>query len=116
MSEYGTRTTPGEHDEPVPRDLPDQQVQEGEDPWDVIAPPDFEQDGGSGRTGGSGDGERGAEPDGETDTGTDAQARPDGDGADAGVPDTDEAGTGRQGDQGTSTVHPEDPEPQESPG
>lgn len=26
---------PGEHGEPVPRDLPDQQANEGEDPWEV---------------------------------------------------------------------------------
>jgi hypothetical protein len=100
VSEYGTRTTPGENDEPVPRDLPDQQVQEGEDPWDVITPPDFEQDEGPDAE------ERGAESGREPD----AEAQP---GAD--VPDTDEAGTGRQGGSDTSTVHPEDPEPQESP-
>ncbi|PSM40439.1 hypothetical protein C6Y14_27585 [Streptomyces dioscori] len=88
MSEYGTRT-PEENDGPVPRDLPDQQVQEGEDPWDVVTPPESGPDE-------DGDGGVRAEP--ETD-----------------VPDTDEAGTGRQGDPGTSTVHPEDPEPEESP-
>ncbi|WP_338894587.1 hypothetical protein WBG99_01840 [Streptomyces sp. TG1A-60] len=26
---------PGEHGDPVPRDLPDQQANEGEDPWEV---------------------------------------------------------------------------------
>ncbi|MFH8463254.1 hypothetical protein [Streptomyces sp. NPDC017991] len=90
MSEYGTRT-PEENEGPVPRDLPDQQVQEGEDPWDVVTPP-----------------ESGPSEDSEEDGGV--RAKPD-----TAVPDTDEAGTGRQGDPGTSTVHPEDPEPEESP-
>jgi len=89
VSDYGTRT-PEEDDGPVPRDLPVQQVQEGEDPWDVVTPPESEPSEGS-----DGDG---------------AEARPD-----TGVPDTDEAGTARQGDSSTSTVHPEDPEPEESP-
>jgi len=88
VSEYGTRT-PEENDGPVPRDLPDQQVQAGEDPWDVITP---------------------SEPGQEKDS-----AAASGDGTGEGVPDTDEAGTGRQGDSNTSTVHPEDPEPEESP-
>ncbi|WP_328492440.1 hypothetical protein OHS59_06505 [Streptomyces sp. NBC_00414] len=96
MSEYGTRT-PEENDGPVPRDLPDQQVQEGEDPWDVITPPE------------SGPGEDSDGQDGRPKTKQDADA------AGTDVPDTDEAGTGRQGDSGTSTVHPEDPEPEESP-
>ncbi|MDX2999531.1 hypothetical protein [Streptomyces scabiei] len=26
---------PGEHPDPVPRDMPDQQAHEGEDPWEV---------------------------------------------------------------------------------
>ncbi|MDQ1034420.1 hypothetical protein QFZ75_000836 [Streptomyces sp. V3I8] len=107
MSEYGTRTTPEENDGPVPRDLPDQQVQEGEDPWDVVTPPGFEQDEGSGQGEESGGNGKGPEPG--------ARARPDSGASGARVPDTDEAGTGRQGDPGTSTVHPEDPEPQESP-
>ncbi|MFD6291614.1 hypothetical protein [Streptomyces sp. NPDC060205] len=92
MSEYGTRT-PEENEGPVPRDLPDQQVQEGEDPWDVITPPEPGPD---------------EDADGDGDAG--GRAKPETD-----VPDTDEAGTGRQGDEGTSTVHPEDPEPEESP-
>ncbi|MFJ8820814.1 hypothetical protein ACIREE_03425 [Streptomyces sp. NPDC102467] len=31
------------------------------------------------------------------------------------VPDTDEAGTRRRGDHGSDTVHPEHPDPDESP-
>ncbi|GHA61429.1 hypothetical protein GCM10010372_71460 [Streptomyces tauricus] len=92
MSEYGTRT-PEENDGPVPRDLPDQQVQEGEDPWDVVTPPE---------SGPSEDSDGAVEAAGGEKAGT-------------GVPDTDEAGTGRQGESSTSTVHPEDPEPEESP-
>ncbi|MET8227085.1 hypothetical protein ACWERY_23860 [Streptomyces sp. NPDC004082] len=72
---------PGETGDPIPRDLPDQQVQEGEDPWDV-AP--FAQ-----------------EADDEDESGSD-------------VPDTDEAGTGRQGGDRSDTVHPEHPGPEES--
>ncbi|WP_221357006.1 hypothetical protein [Streptomyces beigongshangae] len=99
MSEYGTRT-PGENDGPVPRDLPDQQVQEGEDPWDVVTPPEP----------GRGDVPPGADSaEGSAEDGPES-------GAGAGVPDTDEAGTGRQGESHTSTVHPEDPEPEESSG
>ncbi|MFJ9544228.1 hypothetical protein ACIRPX_44480 [Streptomyces sp. NPDC101225] len=69
----------GPDGEPVPRDLPDQQVREGEDPLDIPLPPG------------------GAEADGE-------------------VPDTDEAGTGRQEGSRSATVHPEHPAPDESTG
>ena len=93
MSDYGSRT-PEENDGPVPRDLPDQQVREGEDPWDVAPAV----------TGGRREGSDEDAPESE-DTDTDA----------ADVPDTDEAGTGRQGAPHTSTVHPEDPGPEESP-
>ncbi|MEU6348534.1 hypothetical protein ABZ896_04320 [Streptomyces sp. NPDC047072] len=69
--------------------MPDQQAREGEDPWEV-AP--FVADG--------------------------DQEDEDSDASDAGtdVPDTDEAGTGRQGVPRTDTVHPEHPGPQESTG
>ncbi|MFD8307370.1 hypothetical protein ACFV29_34350 [Streptomyces sp. NPDC059690] len=68
----------GQDGEPVPRDLPDQQVTEGEDPLDVPMPAAEEDESGSG------------------------------------LPDTDEAGTGRQGERRSATVHPEHPEPDES--
>ncbi|MFJ9722242.1 hypothetical protein ACIRP3_05765 [Streptomyces sp. NPDC101209] len=68
----------GQDGEPVPRDLPDQQVTEGEDPLDVPIP-----------------------------------AADDGDSGSA-VPDTDEAGTGREGGPRSATVHPEHLEPDES--
>lgn len=84
MTEYRPEG-PGENTDPVPRDMPDQQVQDGEDPWDV-AP--------------------GAHP-GEGTPGADAPATD--------VPDTDEAGTSRKGAPRSDTVHPEDPEPGESP-
>jgi hypothetical protein len=69
---------PGESAEPVPRDLPDQQADAGEeDPWEVpVKPP------------------------------TDDEEADD-------VPDTDEAGTGRQGAPRSGTVHPEHPTPEE---
>ncbi|MFJ9147708.1 hypothetical protein ACIRP7_06465 [Streptomyces sp. NPDC102270] len=73
---------PGENGDPVPRDLPDQQAGEGEDPWEVATVP-------------------GGEP------GTDESED---------VPDTDEAGTGRQGEQRSDTVHPEHPGAEESSG
>lgn len=66
---------PGERADPIPRDMPDQQAHEGEDPWD---------------------------------------ADPARDTADGSVPDTDEAGTGRQGAPHAGTVHPEHPVPDES--
>ena len=65
--------------EPVPRDLPDQQADTGEDPWEV--------------------------PVESADDTTEADD----------VPDTDEAGTGRQGASQPGTVQ-EHPAPEESPG
>ena len=73
---------PGEDPDPVPRDMPDQQADEGEDPWEV-SPADIA-------------------------TGPDEDNASD-------VPDTDEAGTGRQGAPRQDTVHPEHPGPEESP-
>ncbi|MER5209877.1 hypothetical protein ABT063_04610 [Streptomyces sp. NPDC002838] len=80
---------PGEHGDPVPRDLPDQQADAGEDPWEVTAE---REEGDSGDT---------EEPDETTEPATD-------------VPDTDEAGTGRQGAPRSGSVHPEQPVPDES--
>ncbi|MER7406914.1 hypothetical protein ABT373_31685 [Streptomyces sp. NPDC000070] len=82
---------PGENGEPVPRDMPDQQADAGEDPWEVA--PRFTRAGKD-------------REDDETEAEADAPA---GD-----VPDTDEAGTGRQGVPRSGTVHPEHPEPDES--
>ncbi|MEU1039377.1 hypothetical protein ACFYP4_15840 [Streptomyces sp. NPDC005551] len=73
---------PGEHGDPIPRDLPDQQAHEGEDDALDITP-----------ASGGGDDE---------------------DESDSDVPDTDEAGTGRRGGDRSDTVHPEDPNPDES--
>ncbi|MGP4045791.1 hypothetical protein [Streptomyces sp. 2A115] len=78
---------PEENGGPVPRDLPDQQVQESDDHWDVTP----------------------ADPKRREDTDEDV-TDPDTD-----VPDTDEAGTGRQGAPRSGTVHPEHPGPEESP-
>ncbi|MFB8774777.1 hypothetical protein [Streptomyces broussonetiae] len=74
--------------DPVPRDLPDQQHGAGEDHWDVDP--------------------RQADP--ATDDGEPAPEDVSDD-----VPDTDEAGTGRKGAAHGSTVHPEHPDPDESP-
>ncbi|MFF0011153.1 hypothetical protein [Streptomyces sp. NPDC005374] len=79
---------PGENGTPVPRDLPDQQAHEGDDPWEV----------GEGRAQGN-----------TVDT-TEATV------ADEDVPPTDEAGTGRQGSPQPDTVPVEDPEPEEPSG
>nr|WP_202458995.1 hypothetical protein [Streptomyces sp. SID5464] len=73
--------------------MPDQQADAGEDPWEVA--PRF--------------------------TGTGEDRKDDGNEAEDGagepaddVPDTDEAGTGRQGEPRSGTVHPEHPVPDES--
>lgn len=79
---------PGENGSPVPRDLPDQQADNGEDPWDVAPVRADEGD--------------------EGDKGADTESEPADD-----VPDTDEAGTGRQGAPHAATVHPEHPVPEE---
>ena len=86
---------PGENGTPVPRDLPDQQADAGEDPWE-IAPARADKNTGS-------------------DDADDA-ADVDADGPDMDVPDTDEAGTGRQGAPRAATVNPDHPIPDESTG
>lgn len=78
---------PEEGDGPVPRDMQDQQAQEGGDRWDVTPADPAKRDGSDDEA-----------PERHTD-----------------VPDTDEAGTGRRGDERSSTVHPEHPGPEESP-
>ncbi len=82
---------PGENGVGVPRDLPDQQAGPDEDPWEV-APATAERES-----------ERKAEesegPESEED-----------------VPDTDEAGTGRQGAPHSAASYPEAPVPDESTG
>ncbi|WP_327319866.1 hypothetical protein [Streptomyces sp. NBC_01235] len=67
---------PGENGAPIPRDLPDQQADGGEDPWDVA------------------DAESPREP---------AED----------VPDTDEAGTGRQGSPRADSGRSDHPVPDE---
>jgi hypothetical protein len=62
---------PGRSADPVPRDLPDQQTREGEDPWDVPTGPSGPQE-------------------------TEDASRGEGADENADVPDTDEAGTGRR--------------------
>ncbi|WP_171114893.1 hypothetical protein [Streptomyces sp. Z423-1] len=79
---------PGRSPDPVPRDLPDQQAMaDEEDPWELS------------KEAKGAEGAEGAEEDR----------------AAADVPDTDEAGSGRQGAPQPATVHPEHPAPDESP-
>ncbi|MFF6782877.1 hypothetical protein [Streptomyces sp. NPDC012510] len=81
---------PGEHGDPVPRDLPDQQADESEDPWEV-APT------------------RATHDEEHEDAATDTADAED-------VPDTDEAGTGRQGAPKSAAANPEQPVPDEPSG
>ncbi|MFE0867861.1 hypothetical protein [Streptomyces rochei] len=88
---------PGENGDPVPRDMPDQQAGAGDDPWEAAAPTREQLEQGQ-RT-------------------EDADATDDADGTGGtDVPDTDEAGTGRQGHPHSGAVHPEHPVPDESSG
>ncbi|MBQ0826254.1 hypothetical protein [Streptomyces tagetis] len=137
---------PGENGSPVPRDMQDQQAGSGEDPWEAApkraAPtrrarteesephPDEqgerEERGEPGEPGVTDESEGADEsptaggpgdpdPDPGSDTGPGpAPGPPVPDGPD--VPDTDEAGTGRQGAPHSGAVHPEHPVPDESPG
>ncbi|MFI0503970.1 hypothetical protein ACH3WN_14100 [Streptomyces albogriseolus] len=82
---------PGENGVGVPRDMPDQQAGPDEDPWEV-APAAAEQE--SERKAGESDGPESGED----------------------VPDTDEAGTGRQGAPHSAASYPEAPVPDESTG
>ncbi|MFI2425595.1 hypothetical protein ACH5A7_16075 [Streptomyces sp. NPDC018955] len=83
---------PGENGAGVPRDLPDQQAGPGEDPWEV-APAAAERE----------SGKKAGEPE-ELESGE----------AGSDVPDTDEAGTGRQGAPHSASANPEQPVPDES--
>ncbi|QFZ72502.1 hypothetical protein GFH48_03800 [Streptomyces fagopyri] len=81
---------------PIPRDLPDQQVTAGEDPWDITGVPT--------RT-------PGRQPDTEiADTEIADPGIPD-----TGIPDTDEAGTGRRGAPHSGSRRPAHPVPDEPP-
>ncbi|MEV5884659.1 hypothetical protein AB0L74_18315 [Streptomyces sp. NPDC052020] len=93
---------PGENGVPIPRDMPDQQADAGEDPWEV-AP------GLAARRG-----HTGADDESPDDDSADA-AEP-ADAAVPDVPDTDEAGTGRQGAPHSGSVNPDHPVPDESSG
>ncbi|CAL9321193.1 hypothetical protein ACIO5Z_07260 [Streptomyces rochei] len=91
---------PGENGDPVPRDMPDQQAGAGDDPWEAAAPTREQLEQGQ-----------------RTEDADDADAADDEDGTGGtDVPDTDEAGTGRQGHPHSGAVHPEHPVPDESSG
>ncbi|WP_086773224.1 hypothetical protein [Streptomyces bobili] len=113
---------PGENGTPVPRDLPDQQAHAGEDPWEVAPARAAEN---AGEDTGSADTDDSSDADADTDDSSDADAKAeagakadaDADAApDMDVPDTDEAGTGRQGAPRAATVNPAHPTPDESTG
>ncbi|MDL5205504.1 hypothetical protein [Streptomyces sp. ALI-76-A] len=90
---------PGETGSPVPRDMPDQQAHDGEDPWEL---------GAGGAQGDTVDTTTAAR-DGETpETG-----KPDESESAADVPDTDESGTGRQGASRPDIEQSEHPAPDE---
>ncbi|MFH8445168.1 hypothetical protein ACH4D3_28605 [Streptomyces sp. NPDC018026] len=106
---------PGENGAPVPRDMPDQQAGDHEDPWEAASPTreqrehrqglDGERPADDAESAGDGESARDGESAGDAETGP----VPD-------VPDTDEAGTGRRGAPHSAAVHPEHPVPDESPG
>lgn len=90
---------PGENGVGIPRDLPDQQAGADEDPWEV-APATAERESEKASGGPSG---------------SDAPAEPsEAGGTEPDVPDTDEAGTGRQGAPHSASGNPEQPVPDES--
>ncbi|MFE2353766.1 hypothetical protein [Streptomyces parvulus] len=111
---------PGENGAPVPRDLPDQQAGAGDDPWEAAAPTREQREhlqgdpadaADRGEDAGTGDEEGGEDAGtGDEEGGEDAVEPADD------VPDTDEAGTGRQGAPHSAAVHPEHPVPDESSG
>lgn len=91
---------PGENGVGVPRDLPDQQAGPDEDPWEV-APAAAERE--SER---KAEEAKGRTPEADDEDGEDGEK----------VPDTDEAGTGRQGAPHSAASYPEHPVPDESTG
>ncbi|MGC0413825.1 MULTISPECIES: hypothetical protein [unclassified Streptomyces] len=97
---------PGENGAPVPRDMPDQQAGDHDDPWEAASPTREQREHRQGLD------DEGPEGDGETPGDTESSetaTEPD-------VPDTDEAGTGRQGAPHSGAVHPEHPVPDEPSG
>lgn len=91
MTDDHRREAPGENGAPVPRDMPDQQAQGGDDPWEAADRTAMARASRATRT----------EP-----------------GADEDVPDTDEAGTGRDSGAPSSgaTQSEEQPVPEEPSG
>ncbi|MEJ1201207.1 MULTISPECIES: hypothetical protein [unclassified Streptomyces] len=104
---------PGENGAaPVPRDMPDQQAGTGDDPWEAAAPTREQREQGQRSEDDEGDEEART---GDTDDARGDTAEPAA-GPATDVPDTDEAGTGRQGEPQSGAVHPEHPAPDESSG
>ncbi|MCX4705542.1 hypothetical protein [Streptomyces sp. NBC_01373] len=98
---------PGENGVPVPRDLPDQQAHDGEDPWEVGA------GGGQGDTVDTNEAAESAGRPDEADEARETAETKESDEPAADVPDTDESGTGRRGAPQSGAVHPEHPVPDE---
>ncbi len=84
-------------DQPVPRDPPDQQAQEGGDKLDIPRPESLKDDADEG------DGTQHTDPD---DKGQ----------SDKELPDADESGAGPTGKPRSGSVHPEQPVPDEPSG
>ncbi|MDG9728711.1 hypothetical protein [Streptomyces sp. DH41] len=104
---------PGENGAaPVPRDMPDQQAGTGDDPWEAAAPTREQRE--QGQRPEADESDEGDEGAGTDDTAGDGGEPATGPATD--VPDTDEAGTGRQGAPHSGAVHPEHPVPDESSG
>ncbi|MBZ6136251.1 hypothetical protein [Streptomyces olivaceus] len=106
---------PGENGTPVPRDLPDQQAGDHDDPWEAAAPTREQREHLQGLDDEEAEGE-GDETQGEGGADAEEERGDTGAGPATDVPDTDEAGTGRQGAPHSGAVHPEHPVPDESPG
>ncbi|MER7965681.1 hypothetical protein [Streptomyces ardesiacus] len=99
---------PGENGAPVPRDMPDQQAGDHEDPWEAASPTREQREH---RQGPGKD-----RPEDDEEAAGDAETGPATDVPETDVPDTDEAGTGRRGAPHSGAVHPEHPVPDESSG
>ncbi|MFI5756257.1 hypothetical protein [Streptomyces sp. NPDC051569] len=89
---------PGEHGPVIPRDMPDQQVQPGDDPLDIRPA-----------------GRDATDATEDTDTTEETVGTEDG-GSDQRIPDPDESGAGRRGSPRRGGVHPEQPVPDEATG
>lgn len=98
-----TRHQDQDPDQPVPRDLPDQQVQQGGDYLDIPPPPSSDEPTGESEEPAEEPAAEAADPDEVEDT------------DDQRLPEVDQAGAG-QGEPRSGSVHPEQPVPDEPTG